>query len=1079
MDDNSRKTRELQTATSQTLGYLITDIFIFCACIVVAFVYSFKLTLVMMATGVPSAIILWGLSHFLDPAIEAQKRELSQAAKHLTAATTAIDLVKVYNGADHEAFQYISAIRRSTKYHVRQVICNCGQMSYIKLWMIMLFVLGFYFAIVQVDQGELKAGDALTTFYTALIAFQSVGNLVPHWLVLVKGMVAGQSLQALVEGESGQVDKDTDQQKPSKCEGEIKMTDVSISRLWLMKCADNEQVSFAYPSNPSNVVLKPSSLQFEPGQLTFVVGRSGSGKSTLGSLLVRFYEPLTGQIIIDGNSIPTLDVNWLRQNITLIQQSSTLFNDTFSQNVAFGAPDPDNVSQETIVQACNMALLQFTILSMPEGVKAMVGPTGYSLSGGQKQRLALARAKLRDPPVLILDEITGGLDPVNRHLIMEALRIWRKGKTTIVITHEVGYIEEDEYVYVLADGSVVQHGLRKEISTDESGLFASLVASADAMDDSASTDSESEIETSVDDEPVHEVQYANIIRSAIVDNRGMSVGLYRRLSLGGELAGGSVRRTSSCRASFHQIPTPKDSDGLVTEKNTVERTGSGRFGRTPSMRALSKRGLNVQRSRTSNARQTLQKELDVESFTSLNLLENFFLENLSKSKKKEDPSKACRLPPMSAILKTVWPALDNVGKAQLILGILLCFVIAASTPIFSYLFSNLLAQFWVTADPRRDPGKWAGLLVLVAIIDSASTFFGHFLMECTAQKWINALRTEAIKRILSQPKSWFDKPSHSPSRITQCLDRNAEEMGKLVGMFVPIMLTVTCMISTSLIWALVLKWDLTLVTLAGIPVSILAARANSLVSDKWEAICKDAAASTSAIFSETFSNIKVIRALTLERYFANKYIQSAASTYRMGVKRGGYVGLFYGLHISIVYFLAALIFYYAAKTLSDGSIDATTVVRVVNLLIFSLATCVGMLSNVPQIAAAKTTAVQMLYYANLSHTASHESHGDKRLTNPLPVRMTNLRFAYPGAKRTQVLRNINLDIEAGTCTAIAGAKKAAENERQREGAREEALRRLQREDKADQADLEGEVSEGKDLKDEVAEDKVSKTRVYG
>jgi ATP-binding cassette subfamily B (MDR/TAP) protein 1 len=202
-------------------------VFVFGACIVVAFVYSYKLTLVMLATGVPSALILWTISRFLDPAIEAQKRELAQAAKHATAATTAVDLVKVYNGADHEAFQFISAIRRSAKYYSRQVLCNCGQMGYVKLWMIMLFVLGFWFAVLLVDRSELTPGNALTTFYAALIAFQSIETLGPHWLVLAKGMAAGQLLQVLVkEGGSALVDKVTGWQKPSECLGDIQMTNV-------------------------------------------------------------------------------------------------------------------------------------------------------------------------------------------------------------------------------------------------------------------------------------------------------------------------------------------------------------------------------------------------------------------------------------------------------------------------------------------------------------------------------------------------------------------------------------------------------------------------------------------------------------------------------------------------------------------------------------------------------------------------------------------------------------------------------------------------------------------------------------
>ncbi|KAK4233384.1 P-loop containing nucleoside triphosphate hydrolase protein [Achaetomium macrosporum] len=875
--------RELQNVTSQPLGYLVCDVFVFGACIVVAFVYSFKLTLVMFAIGVPSAAILWTISRFLDPAIEAQKRGLAQAAKH------------VYNGADHEAFQFISAIRRSAKYYSRQVLCNCGQMSYIKLWMIMLFVLG----------GELTPGNALTTFYAALIASQSIESLGSHWLVLAKGMAAGQLLQGLVkEGGSALVDKVTGWRKPSKCLGDIQMTNVS----------------FAYPVNPSKTVLKRSTLR-------------GSGKSTLGNLLVRFYEPRTGYITLDGNPITTLDLDWLRRN------------------------------------ACTLALIQSTISGLPDGVNTVIGPVGYNLSGGQRQRLALARAKLREPPVLVLDEITSGLD-----------------STTIIITHDVGHIEDDEYVYVLADRCVAQQGLKGEMSKNESGMFASLVASAADTPSSSSVSSENEFDS-------------GFLRSTLVNNRPMTVGLFRRVSLRAEApARDSVPNKSSIRRS-------------VSHTSGVNRSASRRVSHTPSIHIVTQRGLGVQKSRTLNARQARQNDLDAQRQDSLDSLELFFLERLAKRRDLEKRPKGQLLLSLTAILKTVWTTLDKAGKGQLVLGILLCFVIAASTPVFSFFFANLLQGFWFPEGQGSSTAKWTGFLAAIAVVDSSATFFGYFLMEQVAQKWVNTLRAEAIKRILSQSKSWFDKASHSPNRITQCLDRSAEEMRKLVGMFVPILLTVTTMIFTSLIWALAIQWDLTLVTLAGLPVVVAA----------WEAICDEVAASTNAVFSETFTNIKVVRALTLERYFSDRHTRSASAAFRLGAKRAGPVGIFYGIHQSIAFFLTALVFFYGAKILSEGLTTVADVVRVINLLLFSLGTSAGMLGNVPQIAAAKVTAVQMLYYANLAHTAGHEAQGEKRLLTPLPVRMTNLRFAYPADPKPQVLRNINLEIHAGTCTAIVGA----------------------------------------------------------
>ncbi|KAK4187799.1 putative ABC transporter expressed in the mitochondrial inner membrane [Podospora australis] len=991
------QTRELQLATSQTLGFLVCDALVFIACFIVAFAFSWKLTLVLLSTSVPSSLILWAISRGLDPAIEGQKRELAEAAKHATVATSAIDIVKVYNAADQETFQFTSAIRRSANYYSRQVLANCGQMSYVKMWMIMLFVIGFYFAVVLVGKGELTPGTALTTFYAALNAFKSIETLGPEWLVLAKGMQAAQLLKNVAEDQAGESEssKKKGWKKPSLCLGDIRMNNVS----------------FAYPSNPSNVVLKTSSFHFAQGEICFVVGRSGSGKSTLSNLLLRFYEPRTGRITVDGNDIATLDLEWLRCNITLIQQSSILFNDTFAHNVAFGATDPDNVPPEDIHDSCSMALLQSTIANMPDGINTLLGSGGYNLSGGQKQRLALARAKLRDPPVLVLDEITSGLDPVSRTLIMDAIRIWRKGRTTIIITHEVGHIEANEYVYVMEDGTIVQQGLSKEVAEQEHGLFASLLTSADDACSSRDSsegeswyDSSSEVSDDEDEHPIQEATYGRFLRGSMISNTGMhSVGFFPRPKMTWKpelVSAPPPTQTRSRRASHVSLPS-----------------------RPQSMNIVARQAREVQTTRTPNVRQSMQPTAS-DSLASLDSLDRFFLANLaSKMDKKlgRTPTKGHKLPSLKAILKTVWPTLDKTGRLQLILGLLLCLVIAAGNPVFSYFFSNLISSFWIPEGPQSSGSKWAGYLAIVAVVDASATFFGYFFLEKVAQKWVNTLRAEAMKRILAQPKSWFDKASHSPHRITQCLDRNAEEMRKLVGLFVPILLTVSLMIVASLTWALATKWDLTLVALSGLPVAVGASRGNALMSDKWESIANNAATATSAIFSETFSNIKVVRALTLEKYFAEKHERSAHATYLLGYKRAGFVAIFYGLYQSFAFFVTALVFYYGAKLLSEGQTTVTDVLKVINLVLFSLGTAAQALSNIPQIAASKATATQILYYANLSHDNSHEAKGDKKVPSPLPVCMTNLRFAYPSSPQTEVLRSVNLQINPGTATAIVGS----------------------------------------------------------
>lgn len=217
-------------------------------------------------------------------------------------------------------------------------------------------------------------------------------------------------------------------------------------------------------------------MSFSPGKITFIVGRSGSGKSTIGNLVSNLYEPTTGDIQVDGRSMRILEEQWIRENITLVQQSSVLFNDTIFNNIALGHRHPERATSTEVLLACYSAMLQSTLLNLPDGLDTVVGSEGHNLSGGQKQRLALARARLRDPPVLVLDEVTSGLDLNTRALVMQSIRRWRKCKTTIIITHDVSQIDDDDYVYVMDNSYLVQQGLKRDLHRSRDTHFSQLMA---------------------------------------------------------------------------------------------------------------------------------------------------------------------------------------------------------------------------------------------------------------------------------------------------------------------------------------------------------------------------------------------------------------------------------------------------------------------------------------------------------------------------------------------------------------------------------------------------------------------------
>ncbi|KZF26266.1 P-loop containing nucleoside triphosphate hydrolase protein [Xylona heveae TC161] len=997
-----RLVHDLQTATSQPLGFIVQYTSTVLSALALAFYYSWKLTFVTMSTMPVAAITLSFISAKMQPSIAEQTYQLAAASKIANGSLSSIETVKCFNGQDSEISRYSKTIKAAAKDYLIQARINALQIGFVRIFTLGMFVQGFWYGSTLVSSGQKSAGDILTTFWACLMATQAIEQILPHLIVVEKGKAAGAALYSTISCNA------------AKGGGCLPMGRKELARS--VGDIDIRNVSFSYPSRPDRLVLRGASLFIPAGELTFVVGQSGSGKSTLGALLMRFYAPQQGNILIDGHSLQTLSTEWLRRNITFVQQETFLFNESLLQNIALASSSYRNVASHEVENAAEFALLQRTVNDLPDGLDTLVGAGGGSLSGGQRQRVAIARSKLRDTPILILDEATSALDFTTRTLLMDSIRRWRRDKTTVIITHHIDQILANDYVYLIDKGNVVQEGYRCDIENSDPGSFSSLAAprdvggkcsAKDSLRDEFNQRSRQEERTLALPQPNDwykrsRIRPSSIIPAVFAATSANQVQCRRQSSV-------LVSPFLSAPAEVRQSSLQSFLDPLynVQEPQRFQNTNFKRMTASSDIELIETSGLASSQARlqSSKLRKTESKRLTTmyEMSPPIGLPANNLETVIS----------------MKSIFSTIWPVLDTKGRVLLILGFLSAAMHAAGTPLFSWVFSKLLSSLYVRHHQKEIALTWSLSILAVALGDSISSFAMHYLLERCGQCWIDALRLEAFSRVIDQPRAFFDEEKNEVARILECLDRNAEEMRNLIGRFAGLLFVAALMMVVAIVWGTIISWKLTLVGLSVAPFAYAITRTYEYVSGKWEKLSNDASIACGVALDDAFTSVTTVRALTLEKYFQQKHTNAVKSCWRIGVKRAAYSGLFFGLSDSTVVFVTAILFYYGSVLAATFQYTTQEILSVFSILLFSVSNANAIVSFIPQISASKDTAARVLRLSRLPRS-SHESTGYIRPIEPTPIIFNNLSFSYPSRPASRALNSISFTIPRDTCTAIVG-----------------------------------------------------------
>ncbi|KAI3520029.1 hypothetical protein L1887_09250 [Cichorium endivia] len=982
----------IQSALSEKVGNYIHNMATFFSGLVIGFLNCWQIAGLTLLTG-PFIVAAGGISNiFLHRLAENIQDAYAEAASVAEQAVSYVRTLYAFTNETLAKYSYAASLQATLRYGILISLVQGLGLGFTYGLAICSCALQLYVGRFLVTHRLAHGGEIITALFAVILSGLGLNQAATNFYSFEQGRIAAYRLFEMISRSSSSVDHDGN--TLSSVQGNIEF----------------RNVYFSYLSRPEIPILSGFYLTVPAKKTVALVGRNGSGKSSIIPLMERFYDPTLGEVLLDGENIKNLKLEWLRSQIGLVTQEPALLSLSIRDNIAYGR----DATSLQIEDAAKIAHAHTFITSLEKGYDTQVGRAGLSLTEEQKIRLSVARAVLSNPSILLLDEVTGGLDFEAERSVQEALDLLMLGRSTIIIARRLCLIRNSDFIAVMEDGQLMEVGTHDELIASD-GLYAELLRCEEA----AKLPRRMPVRTYNETAAFQiEKDSSDNFQESSSPKFAKSPSLQRASNLHGT-------RPDSVYSSHEspRNPSPAEKENGMDKEPTIKRQDSFEK-RLPELPKIDVHAIRRQTSNGSNPESPVSPLLtsDPQSERSHsqtfsrpnNALEKPIKVQVKEKQKKKEPS-IWRLVELS-LAEWLYAVLGSTGAA----------IFGSFNPLLAYVIALIVTAYYRYENDRRhkihdEVDKWCLIIACMGVVTVIANFLQHFYFGIMGEKMTERVRRMMFSAMLRNEVGWFDEEENSADTLSMRLANDATFVRAAFSNRLSILIQDSAAVMVAILIGMLLHWRLALVALATLPVLTVSAIAQKLWLAGFSKGIQEMHRKASLVLEDAVRNIYTVVAFCAGNKVMELYRLQLHKIFYQSFFHGMAIGFAFGFSQFLLFACNALLLWYTAVCVKNNYVDLPTALK--EYMVFSFATfaLVEPFGLAPYILKRRKSLISV--FEIIDRVPKIEPDDPSALKPPNvygSIELKNVDFSYPTRPEILVLSNFSLKVTGGQTVAVVG-----------------------------------------------------------